>query len=189
MAHLSEREFQERWAFLRPWCASIRGYLLPHCQPVELGGHPREYVISVHMPTTRLDALPDKMQAIRDVLVLLTLLWHVDGLVWSRVLSEYCGLPRLDPADVFDCHRVRFRLQLTVMERTCTWEDVMLANFFSDLDSRPTSQFVEAVGQIVADQAPSWTSLDGRLEVHIDVDVELFNVDRYGTSAACFEKI
>jgi hypothetical protein len=164
----SEQEFHERWGFLRPWCApfSIMG---SYYWEEQVDGQPRDCVIRVHEPWGNTEASSNSMRAIRDALVLLTLLLRVDPFAWFGVLAMYCELDGISHPldDSFDCDRVRF--QLVVNATTSDWNKATLPGFFSAMDSEPSREFVETVDQILGQQPPMRTS-SGELEVRVGVD-------------------
>jgi hypothetical protein len=81
---------------------------------------------------------PDVVRAVRDVLVLLALVAHVDLEAYKHVLTAHCGLTMDLPEDVLDneCFRTaRYMLQLHGTDPCRTLHDL-----FADLDALPSTK-------------------------------------------------
>lgn len=73
--------FTDRWAFLRPWYAPLRGRL---ALVLDDQAADDEFVRYVKMPKAKDEARPDTIRSVRDSLLLLSLVAQVDPFVWSQ---------------------------------------------------------------------------------------------------------
>jgi hypothetical protein len=84
----------ERWAFLRPWTAAVSGRLAIEYDDWVIAAERQFVGISVRLKTDRETPSPSpaELRAIRDALVLLALVAHVDVGALAHVLRVQCQL-------------------------------------------------------------------------------------------------
>lgn len=136
----------DHWAFLRPWCAPVCGKL-----HVQLDG------IRVRLPSNPEDATPARLHAIRDALLLLSLVARVDPCGWKHVATEYCGIRDAGNGRTLESEAFReprFVLDFTLFSIDgCGWFGPMLELFFAEegLNQPPNAhQLAVAVRQITS---------------------------------------
>lgn len=84
----------DRWAFLCPWLAPVRGRLLVEPQEHLLKREPRSKRLDVtlSLPGRSEGVTPKLVREMRDALVLLSLVARVDCQAWAHVISTHCGV-------------------------------------------------------------------------------------------------
>lgn len=128
-----------RWDFMRPWCAPLRGKFYLHQVHVSRVPSYSSTSLSVLLRET-----PERTRAIRDALVLLSMIARVDRRAWY-VASTHCGANiKNQESDTesaeFDPARLMAHLD----------DGDRLTSFFSDLDDPPTAQFEMAARKIAS---------------------------------------
>lgn len=86
----SERElFLERWEFLLPWCAYLRGRVGIEGKFSELSALGDYWWVTVRLPSA---SPAGEVSKLREALELLSLVAYVDNAAWKRLLLEHCHL-------------------------------------------------------------------------------------------------
>lgn len=145
----------ERWDFLPPWCAPVRGKLRIHhrsrmCVPTSLcAGIEVEFPRLRHGETARF-----KIQAFRDALLLISMVARVDRCGWEYLLVNHCelktdGKEEYTESDEFA--QPQFRLRFKEGEFPPHMALSVLGTFFWRSDSPPPSaHFSMAVRKIAS---------------------------------------
>lgn len=159
----------ERWGFMRPLCAPLRGRL----------GRRRRSRVRVPALTYAGPRLtftlvrgfpgPANMRAVREALVLLAMVARVNREAWKFVLSEHCGLDLASKegyngSDNFSDVRV----EITILDWSSgsakrldpDWVDAELTPFSSELDAPPSANFTAAATQIAHEAGRPLPPLD-----------------------------
>lgn len=108
----------DRWDFLRPWCERVRGLLTIRRRDNKSWANtfvrwPVTVMVNLSL---REDAMsPAKLRAIRESLLLLTLVAQVAPSAWKYVLVKHCGLQddfEVQLAEPSELQLARFALSL-----------------------------------------------------------------------------
>lgn len=136
-----------RWDFLRPWCVPVRGMLELYHYSTTPSVPPMPYkAIELEFLHCKQEPTPVVLRAIRDALVLLALVAHVDFAAYKYMLTEHCSLDMdgyENDADEEDFRKARFRL---VLDHTDPW--TMLHGLLADLDAPPSAPFAMTARKI-----------------------------------------
>lgn len=164
----------ERWEFLRPWCAPVRGKLMLGFRYNARVPSTTYDSIEVALPKEERTATPETLGTIRSALILLTLLARVDHSSWKYVLAEHCDLD-LKHREMYtneDAFRQpRFKLAFNERELSDkAWLVTMLRQLFSQLDTPPSSMFATTAGEILSRGADRLAQHE-RLDIPISVRV------------------
>lgn len=135
----------ERWAFLRPWCAPVRGLL--SVDTIATGGVPplRDVGLTVRLPSDQQDAAPPKWRAIRDAMLLLSLVARVDTWALHHVLVTHCDVedvekpPRRAAFVEFSEPRLMIEWRTGLVHDESAWFSTVLESFFGDLGAPPSN--------------------------------------------------
>lgn len=141
----------DRWAFLGPWCAPMRSRRLWSDQAVRTRVPVTCSGLQVRSSS---EEPPADLRGVRDAMLLLALLEHVDHREWVHVLSAHCGLSverwggRFDPDE-----RAQTPFVLTLnahRQRHVDRIPSMLLELFSGLDAPLSTNLEAAARQIIA---------------------------------------
>lgn len=151
LAHAPEVTVQSRWDFLRSWCAPLRRRL--SIDVVEEASVPTSRYVGLKLQVSERtrDLLPSEMRRIRNAVVLLSMVAHVDKSAWVHVLHAHCGLVERQYKELMGREEFlpRFVIELDEKLEQSDWGAHVLADFFADM-SAPPSHYFAATAQKIA---------------------------------------
>lgn len=169
MSGASER----RWGFMRRWCAPICGKLRIRRLTESCAKVPSYRCAGVEMvlPKVKAEATPTKLNAIREALVLLSLIARVNYSAFQYVLAEYCGMEVMHQRICIESDEFmdpQFVLNLEGSEDDIEWVSEMLKSLLSGSDSAPSFHFAGAGEQILSNEVLLLEPVDIRVIVVVN---------------------
>lgn len=183
----------ERWAFLRPWTAAVRGRLAVEYDDWDIKAERQFVGISVCLKAERESPSPSPQQlrAIRDALVLLAMLARVDVRALAHVLKVQCQLKLShDDEIVLDSDAFRNPKFVIKLEEFELGDDAerapqMLKDLLlPDVSVSDSCRLDAALGQVTARAVGDRVDAEcSRLDVPVAVDIESM------ASLACLNRL
>lgn len=159
----------DRWSFMRPWCVPLRGKLRFEFA-IFFQAVAKYAGILVQLPNESTLPTSASLQAIRDALLLFSLVAHGDFFGWKHVLAEHCDFG-LDSKQVCESDAFRephFVFLLDDNKADLGWVGPVLEKLFTKQGEAPTNapQLAAAVRQIAARGV---VRQDGLLSQRVDI--------------------
>jgi hypothetical protein len=174
--------FLERWEFLLPWCALLRGRVGIEGKFSELSALGDYWWVTVRLPSA---APVGEVAKLREALELLSLVAYVDNDAWKRLLLEHCHLVLdYDEEEIDGEFMPRFLLRFdeSYLKYNSLAPAALLEQFFAThaqtAKKAPSVGYRNAVDTILAFHSASGaarTAVPWRIPLSIEV-TELWNL-------------